>query len=136
MCSLHHAPTLIRVRCVCPCHSDWDVTKAGAAQPGAAPTDQVVVLCGKKTTMNNVVKLVLGGCVPPPTRPCPLAAALTRRLASSVLCSPFPCSPLPCCVHGDRVLVGIVLSVALSRGGDGGDGGGRGGGGSGERVVS
>jgi hypothetical protein len=54
----------------CRKHSDWDVSKAApgaAAQPGApgaVQTDQVVVLCGKKTTMNAVVKLVLGGCVP------------------------------------------------------------------------
>jgi hypothetical protein len=61
-------------------HSDWDVSKAApgaAAQPGApgaVQTDQVVVLCGKKTTMNAVVKLVLGGCVPSLV-PHPLARA-------------------------------------------------------------
>lgn len=95
------------------CHSDWDVSKEGAAQPGAAPTDQVVVLCGKKTTMNNVVKLVLGGCVPPPARPCP--RLLPGATACSVLFSPFPC-----CIHGGRVLVGIVLAVVCQEGACGG----------------
>lgn len=67
------------------CHSDWDVSKEGAAQPGAAPTDQVVVLCGKKTTMNNVVKLVLGGCVPTPCPPVSAAAARSNSQLGSFL---------------------------------------------------